>query len=38
MLQALTEMNTRKFPVGKARSTRKDDSLIAICEWIVYKM
>jgi hypothetical protein len=31
----LTEINTRNFPEGKARSARKTDGLIAICEPIV---
>jgi hypothetical protein len=33
--QSLTEMSTRKLPVGKGRPKRKADNLRAICEPIV---
>jgi hypothetical protein len=33
--EPLTEMSTRNFPGGKARSVHKADNLTAICETIV---
>jgi hypothetical protein len=33
--QPLTEMSTRKLPVGKGQQARKADNLTAICEPIV---
>jgi hypothetical protein len=38
LTQPLTEMSTRNLPGGRAWQVHKADSLIAICEPIVYKM
>jgi hypothetical protein len=36
--QPLTEMSTRNFPTGKARSAREADNPNAVCETVVKKM